>query len=355
VAGYPSLTHISVGALIGEAGGDPWKVDDTVQSGDPGAISDLGRAFFNAGACTAETYTEFEQAQDRFRTSWNRENGDHPINASAEVQRATTRLMVQQDQLPATGADLANIAANLAESQRFSGMEVENLNTQLEYIDVLIGQVLAHDQNTSALEDSAITATSNVLHQVDGLRDDYSAKLDASLTEPRSEHGYDPAPIEGVDGDGELGPEQRGRLATEYYDANQRAKDGALVNGGGPMTPEMADAAARLRDFGTATGPADPDTRRLAGERLDDFRMAQFVGPLPKDPILGGDARSRAQGRLDAQRRLEQGLYGLPPMTANQATQQLDGGEQFDRAMTVKRAVDALVGQGMSPHGPLRW
>ncbi len=349
---YPSLVHISVAALIGEAGGDPWKVDETLQSGDPGAIADLGRAFYSAGACTAETYAEFEQAQQRFRASWNRENGEHPINDSAEVQRATTRLMVQRDQLPAIGADLSNIAANLAEAQRFSGMQVENLNTQLHYIDALIDQALAHDQDTSALEDNAIAATSGVLHQVEALRDDYGAKLEASLTDLRAEHGYDPAPIEDVDGDGQPGSEQRGRESTDYYDANQRAKDEALVNSDGPMTQEKADAAARLRDFATATNPAaDADARRLAGERLDDFRMAHFVGPLPKDPILGGDARSRAQGRLDLQRKLEQGLYGLPPMSADQATVQLDEGEQFARSLTVKQAVDALERQGMSPAG----
>lgn len=349
---YPSLKHISIGALVGEAGGDPWKVDQTLQSGDPGAINDLGRAFYSAGACTAETYKEFEQAQQRFRASWNRENGEHPINDSAEVQRATTRLMVQQDQLPAIGTDLANIAATLAETQRFSGMQVENLNTQLHYIDALIDQALAHDQDTSALEDNAITATSGVLHQVEALRDDYGTKLNAALTELRAEHGYDPAPIEDVDGDGEPGAEQRGRESTDYYDANQRAKDEALVNSGGPMTPEKADAAARLRDFATATNPsADADARRLAGERLDDFRMAHFVGPLPKDPVLGGDARTQAQKRLDMQRKLEQGLYGLPPMSADQATQALDEGDQFGRVVAVKQAMNALTSQGMSEDG----
>ncbi len=350
---YPSLTHISIGALIGEAGGDPWQVDDTVQSGNPGAIADLGRAFYNAGACTAETYAEFEQAQARFRASWNRENGEHPINDSAEVRRATTRLMVQRDQLPAIGADLSTIAANLAESQRFSSLQIDTLNTELHYLDALIDQALAHDQDTSALEDNVISVTSGALHQVEALRDDYGAKLEASLTDLRAEHGYDPAPIADVDGDGELGPEQRGRESTDYYDANQRAKDEALVNSAGPMTQEKADAAARLRDFATATNPAaDADARRLAGERLDDFRMANFVGPLPKDPILGGDARTRARSRLDMQRQLQQGgLYGLPPLTADQATQQLDEGEQFGRVVAVKQAIFALTSQGMSEDG----
>lgn len=52
--------------------------------------------------------------------------------------------------------------------------------------------------------------------------------------------------------------------------------------------------------------------------------------------------------------KLEQGLYGLPAMSADQATQQLDDGEQFARSLTVKQAVDALVGQGMSPEGAAR-
>jgi hypothetical protein len=352
VRGYPTLTHISVGALVGETGGDPWNIDESMQAGDPGAISDLGRAFFNAGACTAEIYREFEEAQARFRASWNRQDGEHPINDSAEVQRATTRLMVQHDQLPATGAGLSGIAANLAEVQRFSGMEVQILNTELEYIDALIGQALADDQDTTALEDNAITVTAGVLRQIQGLRDDYSARLQASLTELRTEHGYDPAPIEDADGDGELGPGQRGRDATDWYDRSQRTKDEALLTDGGPMTQEKAAAAARLRDFAAATDPvADADARRPAGERLDDFRMASFVGPLPTDPILGGDGRTRARSRLDMQQRLEQGLYGLAPMTADQATQALDEGEQFGRVVTLKRAMTALTSQGMSEEG----
>ncbi|BBX10126.1 hypothetical protein [Mycolicibacterium aichiense] len=349
---YPSLKHISIGALIGEAGGDPWQVDQTLQSGDPGAINDLGRAFYSAGACTAETYSEFAQAQQRFQASWNRENGEHPINDSAEVQRATTRLMVQRDQLPAIGVDLSNIAATLAETQRFSGMQVENLNTQLHYIDALIDQALAHDQDTSALEDNAITVTSGVLHQVEALRDDYGTKLNATLTDLRAEHGYDPAPIEDVDGDGEPGAEQRGRESTDYYDANQRAKDEALVNSDGPMTPEKADAAARLRDFATATNPsADADARRLAGERLDDFRMAHFTGPLPTDPMVGGDARSRARTRLEWQQKLEQGAFGTNPLTPDQVTQLLDDSEQHGRVLVTQRALDMLQREGVSKEG----
>ena len=156
---FPRLTHIDIGALIGEAGGSPWQVDQSVQCGDPGAISELGRTFVSAGACTAETYREFEQAQLRFRASWDHREGGHPINDSAEVQRVTSRLLVQQDQLPEIGADLVGIAADLAEVQRFSSAAIDVLNRQLENVEALIGRAIAHDRDTAALEHDAVVLT----------------------------------------------------------------------------------------------------------------------------------------------------------------------------------------------------
>jgi len=133
--------------------------------------------------------------------------------------------------------------------------------------------------------------------------------------------------------------------AIESYEATQLAADQARA----AHDPE---AAARLRDHAVATNPAaDPEAQRLAGERLDDFRMSRFVGPLPIDPILGGDARSRARSRVDLQRRLEAGTYGLPPMTPDDATQSLDDGERFGRAWTTHRGQEVLVSHGMSPSG----
>ncbi|PRI13166.1 hypothetical protein [Mycobacterium shigaense] len=115
------------------------------------------------------------------------------------------------------------------------------------------------------------------------------------------------------------------------------------------MTPEKADAAARLRDFATTTNPsANPDDRKLASERLDDFAMANFTGPLPTDRVLGGDARTRAQMRLEWQKKFEQGFAGTQPMTPDQATQLLDNGEQQARAFVMQQAVKDLESQGMS-------
>ena len=46
---YPQLVYLSVPELIAAAGGDPWQVDDTIQSGAPGEISELADSFYNAG------------------------------------------------------------------------------------------------------------------------------------------------------------------------------------------------------------------------------------------------------------------------------------------------------------------
>lgn len=348
---YPSLEHIPLDQLIAAAG-DPWAKDATLQSGDAGQISELATAFRNAGLCSTETWQEFDRARARFQASWNRENGEYPINDGAEVRRAQTNLFVQTEQLPAIAIDLQNIAADLAEAQRMSDLKIDGLNSQLTPLDTLAGEALEADQDTSAIVQRAINATVTALQDINGCRDTYAQKLQTALTDLRLKHGYDPAAIEDVDGDAEPGQQQRAKTGSEYYDQNQRAADEALVNDGGPMTPEKAEAATRLRDFTTVSDPtATPDARRLAGERLDDFRMANFVGPLPRDPVLGGDARTRARMRLESQRQLEQGFMGMSPMSPDQATQMLDDADQFAREVAVKQAYFGLTSAGISEAG----
>lgn len=353
MATYPSLNNIPLGMLL--AVGDPWRADETLQSGDPGEIAELATAFRDATACTEETFKEFAQARERFQASWNGENGERPIDDSAEVQRAVTRLFVQSEQLPAIAIDLQNIAADLAEAESQSTAEIESLNSSLESLDASVGVAIANDEDYSGLLDQAEEATRSALGEVERIRDTYTDKLESAAFDLRLKHGYDPAAIEDVDGDGEISPEERGRTAPEHYDANQRAKDEALVNGGGPMTPEKAAAEARLRDFAITTNPAaSADARELAAQRLDDFRMAHFVGPLPRDPLTGVDARARAQARLELQRQFEQGYSGAPPLTPDQATQLMNDGEVAGRAAVVREAYNGLTAAGMSPDGALR-
>ncbi len=350
MADHPSLTHISVALLCAEAGGDPWQIDETLRSGDPGEIAQLSRAFFNAGNCTSEAYGDFVEAQERFRAAWSRENtGEYPINDSAEVQRALNTLTFQRDQLPAVAAKLAAIAAALAEAQRSANREISVLDSELRYLDELIGLALARRQGTSALEDNAISITQNTFDQIRSLRDGYAAELNQALTTLRLDCHYEPA-IGDVDGDGVVGPEQRGRDSVDWYNANQQNKDRGLINSRDPITKSAA--IARLRDYDAAVNPGTEETaRKLARERLDDFRMAGFTGPLPTDPVLGGDARSRANWRLEMQRGLESGAWGLAPMPADQATQELNAGEHLARVYAVQAAIAVLRDHQLSPNG----
>jgi Hydrolase N-terminal helical domain len=285
---------------------------------------------------------------------------------SPDTPGGVRSLGVQAAQLPKIAVDLENIAATLAEAQRTSTTLILTLDSQLQQIDSELGQAIelekdphlsAHDQqlldqHITQLEDQAIGDTKATLEQAQSIRNGYSDYLQKSLTNLRTDDGYDPAPIQGIDSDDQPSRDQQDQKAVERYGANQRAKDQALVDSPGGMTPEKADAATRLRDYVTATNPAaDTDARRLASERLDDFNMARFTGPLPVDPILGSDARSRAQMRLEWQKKLEQGFAGGPPMTPDQVTQMLDNSEQQGRVVVAQQAIKGLERQGMSSQG----
>ena len=91
----------------------------------------------------------------------------------------------------------------------------------------------------------------------------------------------------------------------------------------------------------------------MAQQRLDDFRMANFLGPLPRDPLLGGDARTRAQARIELQRQLEQGSLGFPPMNRDDATRLMSQGESLKRVAITRDAYSALIAEGMSAEGAI--
>jgi hypothetical protein len=162
--------------------------------------------------------------------------------------------------------------------------------------------------------------------------------------------------------------------AARKYAQTQRAADQALVDQAnrdgrtqylpsmigqpGYMTQEQADAAARLRDYRTLTDPnshialhGGPDARKYAGQRLNDFNTSKMIGPLARDTVLGGDARSRAQARLQMQRDLENGnlSWSQQPLTPDDATRVLDQAEAADRANVLNRLQQQLVACGVSP------
>ncbi len=207
------LRYISIPALIAEAGSDPWAINQSLQAGRPAQISDLAEAFHAAGRCTAESSAAFDEARRRFDAAWNHQDGDHPINDSAEVQRVTKSLGAQSLQLPKIGVDLENIAAALAEAQRTASGQIATLEGRLQQLDGLIGQALEQEKDPiltpeareqlnaliTACEDDAIHDTQAALGQLESTRNGYSGYLQKSLATLQTD-GYDPAAIQGVDG-----------------------------------------------------------------------------------------------------------------------------------------------------------
>ncbi|MDD4866579.1 MAG: hypothetical protein PHQ28_05460, partial [Mycobacterium sp.] len=136
------LCYINIPALLSEAGGNPWEVAESLQAGRPAQIAALGQAFRDAGRCTSEAAAAFDEARRRFWASWNRGNGEHPIDDATEVQRVVESLGLQSAQLPRIGVDLENIAATLAEAQRAAGCYITALEYDLDNIDREIGEAL---------------------------------------------------------------------------------------------------------------------------------------------------------------------------------------------------------------------
>ncbi|MEZ0385205.1 hypothetical protein [Mycobacterium sp. pW045] len=115
----PSLQHLQIAELIAHAGCDPWAVDDSLQAGSPTQIAFLAQAFHQAaGSATAAEQT-FQTAQHHFE-QYNRESGEQPINAGAEVQRVKDGLHATNAQLGQIAADLETIAAALAQARAAS-------------------------------------------------------------------------------------------------------------------------------------------------------------------------------------------------------------------------------------------
>ncbi|OBH92814.1 alpha/beta hydrolase [Mycobacterium sp. E2733] len=207
------LVWLNVADLIAQAGGDPWAINRSLQAGNPFEISQLANAFHDAGRCTAEADHAFQQARQRFDAAWNHQNGDHPINDSAEVQRTVKSLGAQSLQLPKIAADLETIAAALAEAQKAGAQQIAALERQLQLLDKLIGAAMkdledprldpnSRSQLESLIKDAEADAadeTRAALHQLQSIRDGYSDTLQQSLGALHGD-GYDQSGIQAVEG-----------------------------------------------------------------------------------------------------------------------------------------------------------
>ncbi|MDR3658493.1 MAG: hypothetical protein P4L48_23440 [Mycobacterium sp.] len=144
-AGFVNFT---ASELSGEAGGDPWQLNDELMAGQPAAINDLADAFHRASGCVAEVEDDFQKAKQRFESGWVHSGGQSPINSSAEVTRATSQLGLQNKQIAVIAADLEAVAASLATAQRGSDANIALLNGTLHTIDDQITAAKAAGQDT---------------------------------------------------------------------------------------------------------------------------------------------------------------------------------------------------------------
>lgn len=347
------FVNFSAAELANEAGGDPWKLNDELQLGQPAAINDLADAFHRAAGCVGEVEADFVSAKQKFEQGWSHNGSGHPINESAEVAQVTTQLNLQKPQIAAIAVDLETIAASLATAQRSSDAAIGALDATLHSIDDQITSANAAEQDTQALHDSAVGATKSALGNVQAIRDGHVAAMKSAESAMLAGTGYVSDVIDPIDGV----PQDAASTEANDYKNNYLSADQALVNQAsatGVATDESRAAAARLRDYATITDPTGTaDTRRLAGERLNDHGMANVAGPLPVDTVLGGDARTRARARLHMQEVLESpnAFPGKPPLTPDQATQLLDQWEANGRTMVLNKFATELEQAGVSREG----
>ena len=189
------LRYISIPHLIAAIGGDPWAINNSLQAGRPAQIRALAQAFHEAGGCTAASNAAFDEARRRFAASWNRENGDQPINDSAEVQRVTKSLEAQSLQLAKIGDDLENVATTLAQAQRTGAVLISTVEAELQHLDSQVGQAAyltkdfqlapadeaVLDALIAAFEQDAIDGTKIVLARIYSLHASYSDLLQTAL------------------------------------------------------------------------------------------------------------------------------------------------------------------------------
>ncbi|ORB73161.1 putative alpha/beta hydrolase [Mycobacterium scrofulaceum] len=301
------LLYISVPALIGAAGGDPWAVNASLQAGSPAQISSLAGAFHRAGRCTAEADHAFEQARTRFDAAWNHQNGDHPINDSDEVQRVTKALGAQSLQLPKIAADLENIAATLAEAQKTAAGRIASLEAELENLDGLIaeademedeGDLSAADYDAleafiAKCEDDAVRATKDALGQLQATRNGYSGSFQNALGTLHAD-GYDF--VASPPGPPPAGPDQHGGPSLAPAPGDVAIAGAGAVAGGTADGVRQATTNLIAESPGTGPGKADPGLLRwledpkIGGVELKGFsRVGGVVAAASAVPAVMSD------------------------------------------------------------------
>lgn len=358
-------------------GGDPWQINQDLQDGDPVAINNLAEAFHGAGKGLKDADAQYDAAKAKFNEnySWT-EHGtrtnENPINTSEQVKKMQAALKDHPEELGRIAVDLENVAVALEEAQNSGRATINDLNIKLHDIDQKL-VVAMRELNTIdmlSLTKDATDATTAALDHMETLEGSYLGKLDVAEA-AMMQSGYTPAVIDNIDGIPGNSPAE---AAQRYEQSGQRQRDQELLDrarregrtrtSGSWLDPEVMHSAEleawqRLNDYTTVTHPdafSDAEQARrqhLAGERLGDFNMANSTGPVPKDPVLGGDMRDRARARIAATRSLMGGpmqdIGGPHGHHIDEVTARVDQLELANRAQAVAGLQEALTAAGMDP------
>jgi hypothetical protein len=346
---YPQLVNLSVPELIGAAGGDPWQIDDTIQAGTPGEISELAQSFYNAGNSVTQTSDEFNAAKKRFDAAWDRDDSAHPINDAAELQRATQVMHVNREAMTRIGVDLQHIAASLAEAQRSGHISISGLNGRLVQIDNTITAEIQKAKadgvqlDWSALKTAAIGEVKSRLAEMNAVRTAYGNQLNTSRVEMAAE-GYDLT-------NGAV--PQTNRQPANLDDAlNQIAGGGVPANipptpAGPPVDPKPVGQPADLNDaLDQIAGAPVPAAAKPVP--MDPKAVEEFKAMVRPELLRDGVPPDRVEAQLNAMvARAAQGVnpFYRAPEPPKQPTPGF--GEGFaDRWFSTEQSIDNLLGQG---------
>ncbi|WIM87101.1 hypothetical protein PT015_19870 [Candidatus Mycobacterium wuenschmannii] len=311
---------MSRGLLSIFAGGNPWKVNETLQSGRPTQIGDLAQAFHSAGRSTSEADQAFNNARGHLE-AWTRDGGQHPITDSAKVQRTVTSLGLQADQLPKIAVDLETIAAALAQAQGTATGYINALDARLQTLDDWIGQAEEDEQlltqatdedDVSDIEDDieelqqyitdceheAINDTKATLQSLNQIRDQYADGLKKAKAHLWSD-GLDPNSLYGLDGEarkaGDVPPS--GLEASELADLNHVMNQAVVDQMAKVRAAKKAlDDAMSLAYQGGAGSPQFdrlPELKKNYADALNDLGKLPNYGDI--DP---SSMRSSADGHF---------------------------------------------------------
>ncbi|MGB8407502.1 MAG: hypothetical protein WCE30_25905 [Mycobacterium sp.] len=282
------LVNLSTADLIAAAGGDPWKLNDELQTGDPGAINAQADAFHTAAGSATEVEDDFKSAKQRFEKGWRHNGSENPINESAEVTRATDQLHLQKPQLAKIALDLENIATALSTAKNTCDADISALDTFLHGIDDAIGNAKANNQDTKEFHDVAVAAVRTSLGDVQTGRNGYIAAMAAakpSLDTAAGQQVIGPAgqgpPVGKPDPNGSLiGPGAGGPPGEKKPPWWQPSPGEVAIGGSGAIAGVTADgvrgAVLNAIKDGPKTGPGAPDPGLL--KWLEDPKYRMFKG-----------------------------------------------------------------------------